>query len=439
MTTFIKISFSFLKVIVVIGFVSISVGCNEDPSVEKLESYSFHNYPNNNPIAYAGEYLAEGLKVEVQNNLEPDEKSGFTIGFEVVTGGGVVDDLQVMTDEDGIASTGWKLGTESFLQHLKAQITDPTGKVLTTMDIQAYAIISDFWHEVDFRPFSFFADMEVDTVNNSTWILAQGGLYKRGVHFLDWVLQENTGQIQNPWQIEIDKDGIIYIGASNLELYKSTDNGESWVKLPTKIPTPDPYYNLSLWLTRDGELWAHSSGDEKWHAWRSKDGGISWEEINQDLYGAIFRMQNGWIFSMKATPQFTLIVSKDDGDTWSEVTTPDIPYFFHVTPDDNIILATIAGNVTLYKSSDKGQSFEEIHSVPVTFGTWPMGNYFQYMEDWYYLSVPGHGVLKTNNFESFETIFAQPNIRELFIDHTGSLVARGYQDKLNSRFYYINE
>jgi len=44
--------------------------------------------------------------------------------------------------------------------------------------------------------------------------------------------------------------------------------------------------------------------------------------------------------------------------------------------------------------------------------------------------------LKTLNFETFETFFSEPNINGLYIDHTGSVVAMGWLNKLNRSFFY---
>ena len=57
----------------------------------------------------------------------------------------------------------------------------------------------------------------------------------------------------------------------------------------------------------------------------------------------------------------------------------------------------------------------------------------------YYIAVPGTGILKTQNFEQFETIFSEPNIGEIYIDHTGSILASGWGDKSGRTFIYNNK
>jgi hypothetical protein len=53
--------------------------------------------------------------------------------------------------------------------------------------------------------------------------------------------------------------------------------------------------------------------------------------------------------------------------------------------------------------------------------------------------VPGYGALKTQDFEQFETIFNEPNINGIYVDHTGSIAVKGWLEKLNHTFYYNNE
>jgi hypothetical protein len=53
--------------------------------------------------------------------------------------------------------------------------------------------------------------------------------------------------------------------------------------------------------------------------------------------------------------------------------------------------------------------------------------------------VPGFGILKTRNFEQFDTFFSEPNINSLYIDQNGSIFAGGTQNKSGRTFIYNRE
>jgi hypothetical protein len=127
--------------------------------------------------------------------------------------------------------------------------------------------------------------------------------------------------------------------------------------------------------------------------------------------------------------------SDDDGKTWSSLTTPPYPYSFFVTDNDEIIVFSQI-KAGIYKSTDLGKTYKMVYSGSVTFNTGSMQSYVHKFGSYYYVAVPGFGVLKTPNFEQFETFFSEPNINGLYIDHTGSVAVMGWHEKLNTSFFY---
>ena len=102
---------------------------------------------------------------------------------------------------------------------------------------------------------------------------------------------------------------------------------------------------------------------------------------------------------------------------------------------DEIIVFTqsIAG---IFKSTDLGKTYRKVFEGSVTFNTSAMQSYVKKFGMDYYIAIPGHGVLQTQDFEKFETLFTEPNIDGLYIDHTGSIAVMGWLDKLNTSFFY---
>jgi hypothetical protein len=90
-------------------------------------------------------------------------------------------------------------------------------------------------------------------------------------------------------------------------------------------------------------------------------------------------------------------------------------------------------------SVDQGKSFRKIHSALVSYANGFLEPNIHKFGSSYYIIVPGTGILKTQNFEQFETIFSEPNIGGIYIDHTGAILARGWGDKSNRTFVYNHE
>jgi len=405
----------------------------EDPSIESLVNYRF-NYQNTNPISYGGEYLQDSIYVQVQNFNSPLDVSGFTVEFKVQKGGGSVDQQTVITRKDGKASTRWKLGTDSFIQIVTARISGPDGKLLPEATLTAHGILRNAWNEVDIYPLSNLIDLAADTVNHISWMISSGGIYKRGTNFLDWQ-QINQQKIQSAKAIEIDKNGVIYIGTYNGELYKSTDHGLTWIKCTNPIPNLSNYFNF--WITNDGDLWATGYYSGLWH---SSDGGKTWinpangNDKNDYIVG-INRLKDGSLLSISGMTQL-LMKSEDNGKNWTSFESPKYLGNLYMTEKQEIIVSDYTTPANFFLSDDKGKSFRKIHSVLVSYATGSFEPNIQKFGSYYYILVPGTGILKTKNFEQFETILTEPNIIGVYLDHTGTILAKGWRDKQNKTFIY---
>ncbi len=408
---------------------------NPDPAFENLENYRFF-YTTTAEVGAGGEYLSDSIYVTIYNMTFPEQAEGFRVEFQVSSGGGSVDQSQLITNPTGRAATKWKLGTESFKQALTARILDPQAKLLQTIGITAYAILPASWNEVDFYPVRNIRDLAADTLNHASWMIAGSIIFKQGANFLDWIPLHDTG-ISSPFEIETDENGLIYAGTWNGELYRSTGQGAAWTKCADPISGRSAWFYF--WITGDGDLWATAHEQGVWH---SSNGGASWQHqgTDPDILNGVFRLKDGSLLSLKGNPQ-TIKKSDDNGQTWAPLSTatPAYPYCFYVTQDDNIIVCSQGSPVRIYKSSDGGVSFRQVHAVPVSLTTGSYQSYFHRYGSWYYFAVPGYGVLKTRDFEQFETMLNQPEINSLYLDHTGSLAARGFLGKQNSTFYYNNQ
>jgi len=425
--------FARLIFFIVLWIISFSCNTYPDPTLETLESYSFtKSYVNG--TANGGEYLKDSIYVQIQNQKSPFSAKGFKVDFEVVSGGGSLDNQIVLTGDDGKAATRWKLGTQTFNQSTIAKIYSPDGKFLSEMQFSASGILHNAWNEVYFPPLSQLSDLATDTVNHFSWMISVSQVYKRGVNFMDWQ-PLNESKLNGAREIEIDKNGVVYIGTWYGELYKSIDHGVNWIKCTN--PIPDRPYYFYFWITNDNDLWATVYERGLWH---SKDGGMTWTNPNDDFVNGIFRLKTGLLMSLVSPTGEgqSVMRSEDDGVSWIKLTTPNYPYSFFVTDKDEIIVFT-QGNAGIHKSIDYGKTYKLVFSGSVTFNTGSMQSYVHKFGSCYYVAIPGYGLLKTESFDQFETILREPNINGLYIDHTGSIAVMGWLDKLNRSFYYNNE
>lgn len=404
-----------------------------DPTVEMLVNYRF-SYTNMNKVSKGGEYLKDSIYVQVQNLISPLNVGGLTVEFKVQKGGGSVDQQKVKTQKNGKAATHWKLGTDSFTQIVTARVTGPDGKLLPESTITAHGILRNAWNEVDLYPLSSLTDLAADTVNHLSWMISSGGVYKRGADFMDWQ-QINVPKLQSARNIEIDINGVVYIGTWNGELFRSTDHGMSWIKCTN--PIPNRPYSFFFWITIDGDLWATVYDSGLWH---SRDGGNTWENPangadKNDYIVGISRLKNGSLFSISGT-KLLLMRSENNGKTWTSFESPKYLGNLYVTEKQEIIVSDYTTPSNFFLSEDQGKSFRKIHSELVSYANGFLEPNIQKFGSYYYIIVPGTGILKTQNFEQFETILTEPNISGVYLDHTGIIYAKGWRDKQNKTFIY---
>jgi hypothetical protein len=93
--------------------------------------------------------------------------------------------------------------------------------------------------------------------------------------------------------------------------------------------------------------------------------------------------------------------------------------------DENAIIAQNQGGFHLNKSVDGGNTYKDVFSPHVAYGTSSKHCYLKFKND-YYVLAPGGGVWKTNDFEQFEKLITFETQRNLFIDHRGTIYAGGF-------------
>lgn len=207
------------------------------------------------------------------------------------------------------------------------------------------------------------------------------------------------------WSIAIDpsQPRVLYAGTgapSRSALFKSTDAGETWQRLPPEMPEFCQGVNRPRMLTicvnpDDGQdVWF---GVEEGGAWRSRDGGQHFERLD-DPRKAIRSSDIHAISILPATASaprtFVVLtvnavyVSQDDGQTWdaklSKQRFDGLYYTRTVLPlpgSDNELLMAIGDGTPgfktrLYRSADRGFNWEQTRLDVVPNSTfWALGGH----------------------------------------------------------------
>jgi photosystem II stability/assembly factor-like uncharacterized protein len=277
------------------------------------------------------------------------------------------------------------------------------------------------------------AGMVADTVNKFTLMIAYGGLYRQGEKYYEWDKIDNP-LLNSSGSIKMDSNGIIYITTGSGDIMRSNDHGETW-KTCTK-PYPDYPYFIYSSVSNDNWIWVF-----QWdHNTRfSKDGGNTWNDAGSNLssygYGNIFRLKDGSLL-FHGSNCCSLNRSFNDGLTWNKIETPGYSIKLFVNDKDEIFIVTQENGITIYKSTDYALTFTSVITVSPDWGTSDNDNIFNKWGNFYYVLIPGWGILKSADLTHYEEYWRNPNLRDLFIDHNGVLVAKDWN--MNTVYYMNN-
>ena len=411
-----------LTVLCIVLVSSFSCSGKDDPSIKDLEAFNFYN-SGNDQRGFAGQYLKDSLVVGYSQYIQnPDStKQSIHVHFEVIAGGGSIDKPDQEIPTNGSVYTKWKTGTATNDQKVTASLFDNSGKLLTRITFTAMAFQPGRWDEISNFPNGYLNDMATDTVNHLTFMIIGNTLYTEGENYFNWKKIEIAGN-QIYHSIEIDKNGTLYIGSWEGKLFKSTDHGKSFTECTKPIPEYSGYYDLIL--TSDNTIWVSRFN---YPLRFSTDGGNTWKVSESGLNNSsqsidVFRLSTGKFITL-SFDNISLLESTD-GTHWLPVNNKTLyTSRIHVTDKDEIIVMDVTSVANITKSVDGGQTFLQEYSHSVSYGTSPMRDIFSSYKGVNYICMPGAGILKTTDYNSFELIYTNVDIRGLMVDHNGVFFA----------------
>lgn len=214
----------------------------------------------------------------------------------------------------------------------------------------------------------FLSILSFNSLLAQTWRLAKGSEGFAAVDIDIYYSNPDTMYAIGGW---INKDTAAARGSG---LLISTDRGESWNVVRNSPSTDvgaikvDPYDSKRIYVS------VYGIDDESNDIWMTKDGGISWKRI----FGG--RGYPAPVVEIDPVDLRTVYVgvgpafiyrSSDRGETWQRITTPPAtyPYFLNalaIAPsNDNVLYAAYVSG--LFKSIDKGMSWTKL---PLDPGHW---------------------------------------------------------------------
>ncbi len=421
--------------IIIVMLILALVSCTKDPERRDIERYQFYFDNAQGSKMLAGESMEVSFWFHVSVN-EYASVDSVRVLFEPVEGGGSVLQGRGYVSSGKNISTVWTLGPDSFRQVLKASAWDLSGRFITSVNLVAYGFREDEWDEVTGSPEVQIMDMVADTVNGVTFMTTFNKLYRQGARFYIW--EEVTDPVFNspnsPRTVEIDHNGVIYVSTSGGIIFKSLDHGSSWQ--PCTKPWPDKSHYLQINLSNDNRLWVSTAGVPVRY---SDDRGVTWHDagagMSEHRTGDIFRLTDGTLIK-HGGDCCSLVKSHDDGQTWTPLPTPGFSQKLFVGEDDAIFVVSDQGTGEfIYRSDDQGATFKLVHSVGVSFRS-SYDNIFNRWDGFYYVAIPGFGIMKSNDLKDYENYWLFSDLRTLYIDHNGVLIVKDYD--FNSVYYRKN-
>jgi hypothetical protein len=390
-----------------------------DPSIKSIRDYSFAFITNQGTRVESGEWVSDSIIFRAVNNLNP-YKDQVKVTFEVIKGGGELTVSSAYTDTLGYVYTGWKLGTDSFEQILRASSYDMTGTFLTSTDLLAYGFRTDEWDELNNAAEYGITDLASDTINMVTLAIIGGRIYKQTDNYYTWKeIPNNISESVNA--IEIDNNKVFYVMSWTGNLYKSTNHGESWINCSK--PYSQINYNARLKVSNDNYVWV--SGYDSPIKF-SKDGGTSWNEVIEEVsahgLNDIFRLKDGSLL-LHGSDCCYMFRSFDNGISWIRIPTPGYSLKLYVDENDAIYIVTQEGGMTIYRSTDYGLNFSYVYSVQPQWIS-SMENTFNRWGSFYYVFIQGYGILKSKDLATYELYWENYNLVNLFIDDMGVLIGK---------------
>ena len=170
--------------------------------------------------------------------------------------------------------------------------------------------------------------------------------------------------------IDPTNPSTMYVGARNSLIFRSTDRGESWTRLPFPRHFLGTVSALAVDPSDPKRVYAALSAENSHYGsiWRSKDAGESWQ-MSEDLAGTSGEALALWPKDPKVVVAGTrqgVWMSRDGGDSWARISQPwnhEMRVITALAIDPENASVIYAGTPHLpWKTEDGGKNWKSIHA-----------------------------------------------------------------------------
>lgn len=348
------------------------------------------------------------------------------VNLEIVNGNGNLSNPLITTNNLGKATTYLTPGNKSSNVILKATALNKNDVKIGEANLNAICFIPNTWIKVPIEfigPDIYIMDLIADTASKISYMIGSNArLYKQGKKFYEWDLINND-LLTNVKKVDIDQNENIYAIVNNSfvggqELLISSDLVKTW----TLCTRPyDPSVDFQMTICNDNTIWVNTF---KHPVKYSKDKGKTWitaGNLSINSGTQVFRLKNGayLLFGYDCN----LIISYDEGQTWTTIDTPKNICNLYLTDKDEIIIGTRDVTYNIYKSLDYGSSFRFLTMV-LPSDNLRQSKFIKKSKNTYYISIPSYGAIATKDFNTF-SYFENKDFINLFLDHNGVMIGKG--------------
>jgi hypothetical protein len=259
----------------------------------------------------------------------------------------------VSTSPDGKVWTQSIAGMTASTAHLLC--STPSGILFASYydGVQVSRDDGTTWKKVDLRGHTS-TGCAVANSRGDIFLSYWGGVMRSSDDGATWTDLPVNGGPNYIGQLLRSKTDILYAGTSIGEVFRSVDNGTTWVKVLT---TDGSQWGITMAVKDDGTVFYAAKNK----VLRSKDNGTTWQEAGGSSDGFITALQCASDGSVLAsTANDGVLISHDDGASWTSSRPP--PWYtsnFSIDANGYIYAPNYH---TIYQSIDNGRSWSDIGS-----------------------------------------------------------------------------
>ena len=262
---------------------------------------------------------------------------------------------------------------------------------------------------------------------NKIFAAAYNGVYLSTNDGVSWQLK-NSGMLSYDFikYLTIDANNILYAATEMYsgQMYKSTDQGETWVQCNTGLPNDEV---SGLECSNNTVFVSYKNAG----IYRSTNAGVNWELTSSQIpnfeFNALSKTVDGKILSATSGGVF---YSQNLGSNWikpnNSITHLEITSI-NFTKNSNLFVGTNNGGI--FRSTDQGQNWEQFELIDTDNG-YDVNGIEYHSENNIYASVHGNVInkslfLSTNSGNSWSHIgvgnSTQSGLTCLYIDQTDKI------------------